>query len=92
MSPSSCPPSRLPDREDRLRERWRRAEVSLPHVTIRAEDFVPASRKAMELSRPALSDAPVDDSDDKALGQQVLPRALICEGEAQAQRGLGITL
>lgn len=55
-------------------------EVSLPRVTVPAEDFVPASRKAMELSRPVLSDAPVDDSDDKAPSQQVLPRALICEG------------
>jgi hypothetical protein len=52
-------------------------EVSLPHVTVRAEDFVPASRKAMELSRPVPSDARVDDSPVEALGQQVLPRALI---------------
>jgi hypothetical protein len=52
-------------------------EVSLPHVTVRAEDFVPALRKAMKLSRSVRSDAPVDDSHDKAPGQQVLPRALI---------------
>jgi len=34
----------------------------------------------------------VDDRHVEALGQQVLPRAPICEGEAQAERGLGITL
>jgi hypothetical protein len=67
-------------------------EVSLPHVTVRAEDFVPASRKAMERSRRVLSDAPVDDRHVEALGQQVLPRALVREGDSQAERGLGITL
>jgi hypothetical protein len=61
-------------------------------VTVRAEDFVPASRKAMERSRRVLGDVPVDDRHVEALGQQVLPRVLICEGEARAQRGLAITL
>jgi acetolactate synthase-1/2/3 large subunit len=43
----------------------------------RAEDFGPTLRKAMELSGPVLIDVPVDYSHNKALGQQLLPQALI---------------
>jgi len=43
----------------------------------RAEDFAPTLRKAMDLSGPVLIDVPVDYSHNKALGQQVLPQALI---------------
>jgi acetolactate synthase I/II/III large subunit len=43
----------------------------------RAEDFAPTLRKAMELPGPVLIDVPVDYSHNKALGQQVLPQALI---------------
>jgi len=43
----------------------------------RAEDFAPTLRKAMELSGPVLIDVPVDYSHNKALGQQLLPQALI---------------
>jgi acetolactate synthase I/II/III large subunit len=43
----------------------------------RAEDFAPTLRKAMELPGPVLIDVAVDYSHNKALGQQVLPGALI---------------
>jgi acetolactate synthase-1/2/3 large subunit len=43
----------------------------------RAEDFAPTLRKAMDLPGPVLIDVPVDYSHNKALGQQVLPQALI---------------
>jgi acetolactate synthase-1/2/3 large subunit len=43
----------------------------------RPEEFAPTLRKAMELPGPVLIDVQVDYSHNKALGQQVLPRALI---------------
>jgi acetolactate synthase-1/2/3 large subunit len=43
----------------------------------RAADFAPTLRKAMDLPGPVLIDVPVDYSQNKALGQQVLPQALI---------------
>jgi acetolactate synthase-1/2/3 large subunit len=43
----------------------------------RAEDFAPTLRKAMSMSGPVLIDVPVDYSHNLALGQQVLPQALI---------------
>lgn len=43
----------------------------------RPEEFAPTLRKAMELPGPVLIDVPVDYSHNKALGQQVLPSALI---------------
>jgi acetolactate synthase I/II/III large subunit len=43
----------------------------------RADDFLPVLRKAMELPGPVLIDVPVDYSHNKALGEHVLPQALI---------------
>ena len=43
----------------------------------RPEEFAPTLRKAMELPGPVLIDVPVDYSHNKALGEQVLPDALI---------------
>jgi acetolactate synthase-1/2/3 large subunit len=43
----------------------------------RPEEFAPTLRKAMELSGPVLIDVPVGYSHNKALGEQVLPQALI---------------
>jgi acetolactate synthase I/II/III large subunit len=43
----------------------------------RADDFLPVLRKAMEMPGPVLIDVPVDYRHNKALGEQVLPQALI---------------
>jgi acetolactate synthase-1/2/3 large subunit len=43
----------------------------------RADDFLPVLRKVMELPGPVLIDVPVDYSHNKALGEHVLPQALI---------------
>ncbi|HTT40832.1 MAG TPA: acetolactate synthase AlsS [Burkholderiales bacterium] len=43
----------------------------------RADDFLPVLRKAMEMPGPVLIDVPVDYTHNKALGEQVLPQALI---------------
>jgi acetolactate synthase I/II/III large subunit len=43
----------------------------------RPEEFAPTLRKAMEMHGPVLIDVPVDYSHNKALGEQVLPQALI---------------
>jgi acetolactate synthase I/II/III large subunit len=43
----------------------------------RVDDFLPVLRKAMELPGPVLIDVPVDYRHNKALGEQVLPQALI---------------
>jgi acetolactate synthase I/II/III large subunit len=43
----------------------------------RAEDFLPVLRKAMQMPGPVLIDVPVDYSHNKALGEHVLPQALI---------------
>jgi acetolactate synthase I/II/III large subunit len=43
----------------------------------RAEDFLPLLREAMTMAGPVLIDVPVDYSHNKALGEQLHPRALI---------------
>jgi acetolactate synthase-1/2/3 large subunit len=43
----------------------------------RADDFLPILRKAMEMPGPVLVDVAVDYTHNKALGEQVLPQALI---------------
>jgi acetolactate synthase I/II/III large subunit len=43
----------------------------------RADDFLPVLRKAMEMPGPVLIDVAVDYTHNKALGEQVLPQALI---------------
>jgi acetolactate synthase-1/2/3 large subunit len=57
--------------------RFAEAAGARAFAVLRAEDFLPTLRKAMELPGPVLIDAAVDYSHNRALGENVLPQALV---------------
>jgi acetolactate synthase-1/2/3 large subunit len=57
--------------------RFAEAAGARAFAVLRAEDFLPTLRKAMELPGPVLIDVAVDYSHNRALGENVLPQALV---------------